>query len=51
MHVNNEADGYRYMYYESQEGHLGLYGHLEKLNIGIDRMAISKLMIMQNILN
>lgn len=20
MHVNNEADGYRYMYYESQEG-------------------------------
>lgn len=30
---------------------MGLYGHLEKLNIGIDRMAISKLMIMQNILN
>lgn len=21
MHTNNEADGYRYMYYESQEGH------------------------------
>lgn len=29
---------------------MGLYGNLE-LNIGIDRMAISKLMIMQNILN
>lgn len=24
MHVNNEADGYRYMYYESQEGHVPL---------------------------
>lgn len=30
---------------------MGFYGHLEKLNIGFDRMAISKLMIMQNILN
>lgn len=29
---------------------MGLYGHLEKLKIGIDRMAISKLMIMKTYL-
>lgn len=32
MHVNNEADGYRYMYYESQEGHGPSPGKIEHWN-------------------